>query len=60
MFLDSVVKIHGVPKSIVSDRDKIFTSIFWQELCKSLGVGYICLLYIILKRMAKLGELISA
>jgi len=39
VFLDSVAKIHGVPKSIVSDRDPIFTSRFWQELFKKLGEG---------------------
>lgn len=36
-FLDNIVKLHGVPASIVSDRDKIFTSVFWRELFKLVG-----------------------
>jgi transposase InsO family protein len=32
LFMDQVYKLHGLPKAIVCDRDRIFTSSFWQEL----------------------------
>lgn len=32
LFLDHIFKLHGLPKTIVSDRDPVFTSQFWKEL----------------------------
>lgn len=31
-FVDNIDKLHGLPKTIVSDRDCIFTSEFWKQL----------------------------
>ncbi|OWZ18963.1 LOW QUALITY PROTEIN: Retroelement [Phytophthora megakarya] len=38
VFFDSVVRHHGLPQEIVSDRDPRFTAAFWQELMKIMGV----------------------
>jgi hypothetical protein len=32
LFLDHIYKLHGMPTHIISDRDRIFTSLFWKEL----------------------------
>jgi transposase InsO family protein len=37
LYLHEIVRLHGVPKSIVSDRDPHFTSRFWMNLYKALG-----------------------
>jgi hypothetical protein len=37
IFMDQVFKIHGMPHSIVSDRDPNFTSNFWEELFQIQG-----------------------
>lgn len=36
-FMDQIFKLHGMPPSIISDRDLVFTSIFWKELFKLQG-----------------------
>ena len=36
-FMETMQKLHGTPQIIVSDRDPIFTGIFWIELFSCLG-----------------------
>nr|GEY27471.1 Ty3/gypsy retrotransposon protein [Tanacetum cinerariifolium] len=36
-FVSNIVKLHGMPATVVSDRDKVFISSFWQNLFKSQG-----------------------
>ena len=38
LYLQHVLKLHGMLATIVSDRDPVFTSHFWQELIRLQGV----------------------
>ncbi len=38
VIIDVVVRHHGVPESIVTDRGLLFTSKFWSSLCYFLGI----------------------
>ena len=38
LFLQHVFKLHGLPSSIVSNRDIAFTFLFWEELFSRQGV----------------------
>ncbi|KAL5751080.1 hypothetical protein ACOSP7_025683 [Xanthoceras sorbifolium] len=40
IFFDHVFKLHGMPCSIVCDRDSTFTSLFWQELFRLNGTTF--------------------
>jgi len=36
-FMEHIFKLHGLPESIISDRDKVFTSTLWKELFRLAG-----------------------
>ena len=38
LFMDNIYRLHGMPESIVSDRDTRFTSKFWRTLFELLGM----------------------
>lgn len=40
VFVDHVVRMQGVPTSIVSDRDLAFTSYVWCKLFKEVGTSF--------------------
>ena len=35
--MNEIFRLHGIPISIVSDRNPRFTSLFWKELQSTLG-----------------------
>ena len=37
LYLKKIVRLHGVPVSIVSDQNARFTSMFWKELQAEFG-----------------------
>jgi hypothetical protein len=39
VFIDNVVRLHGLPSNLISDRDPRFTSSFWKSVWKQLGTS---------------------
>ena len=37
LYIREIVRLHGVPVSIMSDRDPIFTTHFWKSFQKAIG-----------------------
>jgi len=37
LYVDNILRLHGAPKSIVSDRGPQFTTRFWKSLHESIG-----------------------
>ena len=37
IYMEQVVKLHRIPKKIISDRDPVFTSSLWRSMQQELG-----------------------
>ena len=37
LYIKEIVRLHGIPVSIILDRDPMFTSRFWEKLQEALG-----------------------
>jgi len=40
IFVKNVIANHGTPQSLITDRDKLFTSNFWTSLSQELGIKH--------------------
>ncbi len=56
LYIQEVVRLHGIPDQIVSDRDPHFVSRFWKAFQKAIGSAVNLILLITLKPTGKLNE----
>ena len=57
LYVEEIVRLHGVPISIVSDRDPRFTSRFWSSLQDAMGTRCTLAQLSILRLMVSQREL---
>lgn len=60
VYLANIYKLHGLPKTIISDHDRIFTSTVWQELFKLTDTQLAMSSSYIRRQMDRPNDLISA
>ena len=41
IYVDQIVRLHGIPRTIISDSGALFVARFWEQLQKSLGTTVI-------------------
>ena len=57
IYIQQIVRLHGVPISIISDRGTQFTSHLWRSMQKELALEWILAQPFTLKLMVSLNEL---
>ena len=56
IYISKIVRLHGVPLSIISDRGTQFTSMFWKHCMRNWVLGWTLVLRSILRPMVSLSE----
>ena len=56
LYISEIVRLHGVPLSIISHRGTQFTSKFWKTLHAEIGTRLVLVLHFTLRPMVSLSE----
>jgi hypothetical protein len=56
VFINEIVRLHGVPKRIISDRGSVFTRRFWTSFQEALEPNLTLVLRITQRLMGRLNE----